>query len=38
MTERQCSAGANTWSIIAKTDRQNSLLIIPDFSRVGNSW
>jgi hypothetical protein len=31
------SASANTWSIIAKTDRQNSLPIIPDFSRVANS-
>jgi hypothetical protein len=37
MTEQQWSAGANTWSIITKTDHQNSLPIIPDFSRVGNS-
>jgi hypothetical protein len=27
---------ANTWLIITKTDRQNSLPIIPDNSQVGN--
>jgi hypothetical protein len=29
---------ANTWLIIAKTDRQNWLPIIPNNSRVGNYW